>query len=202
MKVKPDAILFDMDGVLVDSLDSWWFALNSALKAFNHKEISKKEFIEKLWGHDLNDNLRHLKLDHKVGTFCNNIYRQNVAKVRIYPDTKRTLKKLKNYRKGIITNTPKDCTYQILKQFDIEKYFESVVTSDEVGIGKPHPEIVIKACHRLNVDPRTVVLVGDTLNDVKAGKAVGCTVVGINIPADITIQKLSQLTDIVLLYRS
>ena len=38
MKIKPKAILFDMDGVLIDSIDSWWNALNQALKTFNIKQ--------------------------------------------------------------------------------------------------------------------------------------------------------------------
>ena len=47
MMLKPEAILFDMDGVLVDSLDSWWHALNESFKRYNQKEITRDEFIKK-----------------------------------------------------------------------------------------------------------------------------------------------------------
>ncbi len=195
MKIKPAAILFDMDGVLVDSLDSWVLALNAALKAFGHKELTRNEFIEKYWGHDLYDNLKKMNLNEEVGTFCTSAYGKHLGAIKIYPDTISTLEKLKGYKTGIITNTPKQCTHQILKNFDIEKYFDIVMTSDQVLRGKPYPDLVFKACSVLNVKPKDVVLIGDTDSDVKAGKSAGCTVVGINIKADYTIKRLSELTN-------
>jgi HAD superfamily hydrolase (TIGR01509 family) len=197
MKLKPDAILFDMDGVLVDSLDSWWFSLNAALEAFNHKQITRGEFIEKYWGHDLYDNLDRMGLHHEVGTFCNNVYGEHLGAIKLYNDTKNVLQKLNYYKKGVITNTPKDCAYQILKKFDIDKFFNIVITSDEVPKAKPYPDIVLKACNVLGVKPEKVVLVGDTDSDIKAGNASGCTVIGINIEADYTINRLAEITDII-----
>ncbi|KYK28167.1 hypothetical protein AYK20_07555 [Thermoplasmatales archaeon SG8-52-1] len=197
MKLKPSAILFDMDGVLVDSLDSWWYSLNEALKEYNHKEISRDEFIKKYWGHDLKYNLEEMGLDVKILKFCNTSYKNHVDGVKIYPDTKSVLDKLQYYKKGIITNTPRDCTEQILKNFNIGKYFEVIVTADEVSKGKPSPEIVIKACNYFKVRPENVILVGDTNSDIRAGRAAGCTIIGINIKADYTIKKLSELTAIV-----
>ena len=175
MKIKPSAILFDMDGVLIDSLDSWWNALNQALKAFNHKEIRKNEFINKYWGHDLRDNLKKMRLDPNIGNFCNTIYSENLDTIKIYNDTKTTLQKLNKYIKAIITNTPKDCTKQILKKFNIETFFSLIITSDEVQKAKPDPEIIYKACESLHVSPENVLLIGDTKSDIQAGKASGCS---------------------------
>lgn len=197
MKLKPDAILFDMDGVLVDSLDSWWASLNISLQTFNHKQITRKEFIEKYWGHDLYDNLNKMGLNQEVGNFCNNVYSEHLGAIKIYPDTKNVLQKLNTYKKGVITNTPKDCAHQILKKFDIDKFFDVIITSDEVAKAKPYPDIVLKACNVLGVKPEKVVLVGDTASDVKAGSASGGIVIGINIKADYTIKRLSQLTDLI-----
>jgi len=197
MKLKPSAILFDMDGVLVDSLDSWWISFNEALRKYDHKEISREEFIEKYWGHDLQYNLEEMGLDLKILKFCNTSYKNHVDGVKIYPDTKFVLDKLKNYKKGIITNTPKDCTIQILRNFDIGKYFDITVTADEVSKGKPSPESVLKACKFFNVKPENVILIGDTDSDIEAGRAAGCTIIGINIKADYTINKLSEITSIV-----
>jgi len=201
MKLKPDAILFDMDGVLVDSLDSWWSSLNASLQKFNHKKITREEFIEKYWGHDLYDNLDKMGLHREVGTFCNTVYSEHLGAIKLYTDTKNVLQKLNYYKKGVITNTPKDCACQILKRFDIDKFFDIVVTSDEVAKAKPYPDIVLKACKFLGVTPERVVLVGDTDSDVKAGGASGCKVIGINIKADYTINKLSQLTNLIKLNR-
>jgi HAD superfamily hydrolase (TIGR01509 family) len=197
MKLQPSAILFDMDGVLVDSLDSWWKALNSALKKFKHQELTRDEFIETYWGHDLKANLKRLRLNPQVAPFCNITYGDHLDYIKIFPDTKPTLKQLASYKKAVITNTPTDCAEQILKKFDIAQYFEAIVTSDDVQKAKPDPEIVFTACKRLGVTPKTALLIGDTESDVKAGRAAGCTVVGLNVTADIMIQKLSELTDLI-----
>jgi phosphoglycolate phosphatase len=196
MKLTPRAILFDMDGVLVDSLDSWWKALNSALQRFKHQEITRDEFMKTYWGHDLKANLKRLQLNPEVAQFCNITYSNHIDYIKIYPDTKSTLRRLASYKKAIITNTPTDCAQQILRKFEIEQYFEKIITSDDVLKAKPDPEIVFKACERLNVDPKKVILVGDTESDVKAGRAAGCTVIGLNVTADITIQRLSDLADL------
>ena len=198
MKLKPSAILFDMDGVLVESLDSWWLSLNDALKAFNHKEITKDEFIKKYWGHDLKYNLEKMGIDYEILKFCNTSYRNHTDSVNTYKDTKKTLKNLKDYKKGIITNTPKDCAKQVLIRNNLEKYFDVIVTGDDVSIGKPNPEIVFKACKLLNVKPKEVILVGDTESDLLAGRAAGCIVVGKNIKADYTIKNLYDLTKLIL----
>lgn len=196
MRLSPDAILFDMDGVLVDSLDSWWKALNSALQRFKHQEITREEFQRTYWGHDLKANLTRLQLNPEVASFCNITYGNHLDSIHIYPDTTSTLQKLSSYTKAIITNTPTDCARQILKKFSIGQYFQEIVTSDDVKKAKPDPEIVFTACERLGVDAKTVILVGDTESDVKAGQAAGCTVIGLNILADITIQRLSDLPDL------
>jgi HAD superfamily hydrolase (TIGR01509 family) len=193
MKLAPSAILFDMDGVLVDSLDSWWKALNSALQRFKHQEITREEFMKTYWGHDLKANLQRLHLNPEVAQFCNITYGNHIDYIKIYPDTRSTLQRLSSYKKAVITNTPTDCAKQILQKFHIEQYFQELVTSDDVKKAKPDPEIVFTACERLGIDPTTAVLVGDTESDVNAGRAAGCRVVGLRITADITIQRLSDL---------
>jgi HAD superfamily hydrolase (TIGR01509 family) len=193
MLLAPSAILFDMDGVLVDSLDAWWKALNNALQIFKHQRITRDEFIHTYWGHDLKANLRRLHLNPEVAQFCNITYGDHLEHVSIYPETRATLMSLGSYRKAVITNTPTDCALQILQKFDIEQYFDVVVTSDDVTKSKPDPEIVFKACELLGVDVKKVLLIGDTTSDVKAAQAAGCMMVGLRIPADITIQSLSEL---------
>ena len=197
-RLQPDAILFDMDGVLIDSLDSWWFALNDALEAFHHKVVTREEFIERYWGHDLRDNLERFGLNPEVISFCNNIYGNHVDAVQIFDETRSTLKKLQRYKKAIITNTPRTCTKQILEKFVLESYFQVVATSDDVSRGKPDPAIVYHACNQLHISPKNAVLVGDTESDVQAGKVAGCYVVGIKIKADYTVNKLSDVLQLFL----
>lgn len=195
-KLKPAAILFDMDGVLIDSLDSWWKSLNATLKNYKNKKISKEEFIEKFWGHELSENLRKLGLDEKIGSFCNNIYYNYIDELKIFPGVKETLKKLNKYPKAIITNTPKDCAIQILKKYEIDKHFKIIITSDQIENAKPAPDIIFEACKRLGVKAEDVVLIGDTKSDIKAGRAAGCKVIGINVKGDYNINKISKISNL------
>ena len=82
MKFRPAAILFDMDGVLIDSLGSWLKALNHALRHYNKKEISLEEFVEKYWGHDLFHNLKKMGIPLEVGLFCNQVYRNHLNGIK------------------------------------------------------------------------------------------------------------------------
>jgi HAD superfamily hydrolase (TIGR01549 family) len=193
MKLKPKAILFDLDGVLVDSFDAWLAALNDALKLYKHKELTKEEFIDRYWGHDLFDNIEKMNLTYEVGKACNNFYKNHIEKIKIFPNAEEILLKLNNYKKGVITNTPKDSAVKVLKQFKIYKYFELVLTSDDVKLSKPNPEIVIKSCKLLNLKPSEVILIGDTKSDVEAGRAAGCKVIGIDVEADYKIKNISEI---------
>jgi phosphoglycolate phosphatase len=157
--------------------------------------MTRQEFIDKYWGHDLYDNLARMNLPTEVGFFCNRVYGEHLDGIKIYPQTKNILLELKDYKKSVITNTPSDCAIKILEQFGIDHFFNFVLTSDDVKMGKPDPAIVLLSCKKLGVDPLDVVLVGDTASDVRAGRSVGCTVIGINVEADITINDISQLTD-------
>jgi HAD superfamily hydrolase (TIGR01549 family) len=192
-KLKPDAILFDMDGVLVDSLDSWWAALDDAMRFFKQDGLSREEFVEKYWGQDLYYTLEKLGFDPGIVNRCNLSYENHIDKVKIHQGVKETLERLDGIKKGIVTNTPRNRAFQIVRMLGIEQFFDTIVTSDDVSRGKPSPEIVFKACKNLGVEPEKTILVGDTRSDVDAGHDAGCRVFGIDIVADYTIKDILDL---------
>ena len=194
--MKAKAILFDLDGVLIDSLDAWWNALNDALKKFDLEEISKEEFVSKYWGYDLYTNLKKANLPLEIGITCSRLYKNHINKIKLHPKALDILEKTENLKRGLVTNTPKDCTKEVLKKFGLERYFDVVVTGDDVSRGKPDPEIIFKACNHLEVDPKETIMVGDTDSDVKAAKLAGCSVIGIGTEGDITLKDLSELLKI------
>lgn len=194
--MKPKAILFDLDGVLIDSLDAWWHALNDALRHFNMKEMTKEEFVSKYWGYDLYTNIKRANLPFEIGISCSRFYLRHLDKVKLHPSAPKILNGFKKIKKGLVTNTPRDCTEEVLRRFDLSGYFDVIITGDDVSKGKPDPEIIFKACNHLNVNPREVVLVGDTESDVKAGRMAGCYVIGVNVNGDMTIKDISELLNI------
>lgn len=193
----PSALLFDMDGVLVDSFDSWLKSLNQALKHEPQKPISKETFADEYWGYTLQENLERLGISKENAQFCTSFYDQYTDEIILFSGAKETLEQLQRYPKAIITNTPKTCTQKILEKFNIQHHFSVRITSDQIEKGKPEPDMIFKACHKLHVKPDSVVLIGDTQNDIKAGHAAGCKTIGIKTEADYTIDSIKELLDII-----
>jgi len=193
----PEALLFDMDGVLVDSTESWRGALNGALREYGQPELTRDVFLRDYWGADLFEILEDLGLDLGIGRFCNCIYPNYIEDVKLFPEVDNTLKELAGYSKAVVTNTTFVCTDKILEKHNIKKYFDHIVTSDQVSRGKPHPDMIFLACERLDLDAKDVIMIGDTINDVKAGKEAGCKVVGIGIEADFDLKGIAQLPQLI-----
>ena len=192
------AILFDMNGVLTDSFNPWWAAFNETLERFGKKKISKREYREKYWGPDEKSILEKFGLGDDALDYLKSRYLSHIKEVRIFPETKKILKSLnKKFKLALVSNTTSELVHKTLEYFDLKKYFDVIVTVDDVKKGKPGPEMIIKACESLDVDRRDVIIVGDTMNDVLAGKSAGCVVVGLNTESDFKIKRLSDLTKFV-----
>jgi HAD superfamily hydrolase (TIGR01509 family) len=188
------AVLFDLDGVLINSFNSWYLAFNETLEKFGRWKISKEEFEEKCWGPDLRHNMGKFGLSEDAIKYCQARHIDRIKEIKIFPEVKEVLELLRRRIKlGLVTNTPANDVHETLEYFGLKKYFDVVVTGDDVKKGKPNPEIVVKACNKLGLNPSDVVLVGDTKSDIVAGKLAGCTTIGLRIKGDFEIEKLSEL---------
>ena len=176
-----EAILFDLDGVLINSFESWYHAFNGMLKAYGKKEMGRAEFSEKCWGPDLEHNLLDLNLGEEAGKYCINEQLKLIELIELFPGAKAVLNRVREEYKlkvGLVTNTPKDNVRGIFKHFQLSNLFDVVVTGDDVRNGKPDAEMVMTACEKLTLKPEHVLLVGDTEVDFQAAKSAGCAVVG------------------------
>lgn len=201
-KTELKAILFDLDGVLIDSFERQYVVFNDLRKKFGLKKINKGEFRKKIWGNSLEANaknyfngkdLKELHLDY------DNLVKKHTYKSKLLHRAKEVLKTIKdkNIKIGLATNTTKQRTTNDLRSHKIKDYFDAIVTADDVEKPKPYPDSIIKLCQKLNVMPDETIFVGDTPNDYKAGKAAGCFVVGLNTHGDLIISKLSDLLELV-----
>jgi HAD superfamily hydrolase (TIGR01509 family) len=197
MPLEPRGLLFDMDGVLVDSQESWYQLLACLVRERFSRNLSREEFMSRYWAHDLRDIFADLGLVIELDTFCREIYSRYLDDVLLAAGVRETLERLSHIPKAIITNTPAVCAWQILRKFGLQNYFTAVLTGGEVVNGKPDPEIVFKGCQALSIRPREAVLIGDSARDVLAGRAAGCTVIGIGIEGDYTIRRLPELLDLI-----
>ncbi len=177
---KIEASLFDLDGVLINSFESWYHAFNTMLRAYRKQEMSRAEFTERCWGPDLKHNLDALNLDEEAGKYCINEQLKSIGFIELFPGVKEVLSRVREQYKlkvGLVTNTPRKNVYKILEHFQLFDYFDVIVTWDDVKNGKPDAEMVIEACEKLKTNPENVILVGDTESDFMAGKSAGCAVI-------------------------
>jgi HAD superfamily hydrolase (TIGR01549 family) len=195
---KIEAILFDLDGVLIDSFESWYQAFANMLKAYGKPEMSRETFRAKCWGPDLRHNLAALQLNEDAAWYCINEQQKLIGLIELLPDAEAVLRRTREDYKlkvGLVTNTPRANVDTIFEHFKLSNHFDAILTGDDVKRGKPDAEIVITACERLNVQPEHAVLVGDTKTDYQAGKAAGCFVVGVGAisAGDVHIEQLDEL---------
>ncbi len=177
MKKELKAILFDKDGVLIDSFESCFTSFNETLTHYSRKIIPRENYLENYWGNKAENNLQKLfeeEKQEKMKRILDHYASRREANIHlteIYRNTVPVLKKLESgYKLGIVTNTSKDLTMAILKKLNLLDYFDMVVTGD-MGTPKPAPDLILKACKGLNVKVEQAVFIGDTEADVKAGKA-------------------------------
>jgi pyrophosphatase PpaX len=191
------AILFDMDGVVVDSLDAWCHTFNDTLRHFGLKTIPRKEFV-KDFGAPIEYDVKKY-FEGKTIKEVEKVYNSNFKKRKKYVELNKqsveTLQKLKRLKIkiGLITNSTRFITSTLLKHFKIKKYFDVIVTLDDVKRRKPAPDMILKACKMLKIKPKNTILVGDTINDMIAGRKAGCVTVGYKVNGDYKINMLHEI---------
>lgn len=193
------AVLFDLDGVLVDSFEAWLYVFNDTRKDFGLKTVPKKEFAKDFGAPIERDVRKYFK--GKTIKEVEKAYNLNFRNRRKYVKlASQSVTALENLRKskikiGLITNSTYFITYSILGNFRLKKYFDAVVTMDDIKRRKPAPDMILKACKILKVKPKNTILVGDTKNDMIAGKRAGCITVGYRTKGNYEIKELNSISN-------
>ncbi|MEK6984532.1 MAG: HAD family hydrolase [Nanoarchaeota archaeon] len=200
-KKEIDAVLFDLDGVLVDSIDAWFYVINDTINQFGLKTVTKSQFKKEFGAPIERDVTRFYigKTEKEVEKAYNANFNKRKKYVKLFPQSVEVLRKLKKQKikTGLISNSTKIIVTTILNSFKLNEYFDVVVTMDDVKRRKPAPDMVLKACRELNARPKNTILVGDTKNDMIAGKRAGCVTVGYKINGDYKIKNLKEILNIV-----
>lgn len=178
------AVLFDLDGTLLDTADDLGNALNYVLKlkglptctsevyrcAASHgsKGLLELGFGDQMSNHDFEE-LKAIFLDHYESNIC--------EATSLFPETEELLQKLneQNIPWGVVTNKPGFLTDQLLPSFDIFKHSKINVSGDTLEKRKPHPEPLLHAANVISVEPRNVLYVGDAERDISAANAANMT---------------------------
>jgi HAD superfamily hydrolase (TIGR01509 family) len=182
----PAAVLWDMDGTLVDS-EHYWMKSERALAAEHSTEWTQQDGFD-LIGMSLFDSSKIIK--QKLGSdlepeeiihrLTNGVREQLANEIPWRPGAKQLLRELK--RKGIktalVTMSLRHMAQEVVDQIPF-KAFDVVVGGDDVRFGKPYPEPYLKAAELLGVNPSDCVAFEDSLTGLKSAEAAGTKAVGI-----------------------
>lgn len=176
------AVLFDFDGVIIDSEPLMRFAFAESFKI--HYGEGAKCPIEEYLSHS-GDSFSRIM--HKLGLSADlfgdfkRISVDNVHMVKLFPGIKEILMycKDKNQKIALVTGKDTSRTIQILKMFNIYQYFDLLVCSDMVKHPKPNPESIDKALDTFNVSPNDTLMIGDSLYDIISAKRASVKAVGV-----------------------
>jgi len=174
------AVLFDLDGTLVDSSEAIIKAVEKVLESkgltCNRAKVARMIGLplENIFS-VLAPNFSEQEIWQLVHEYRKYYMAHHLENTTIHPSAQMVLRKLKakGFKLGIITTKYREPVMDVLSHFGISELFDVVVTGYEVIKHKPAPDIVLEAAKRLRVDPKQCVVVGDSPLDVQAGKQAG-----------------------------
>ncbi|NPV49887.1 MAG: HAD family hydrolase [Candidatus Methanofastidiosum sp.] len=179
--MEVEAIIFDVDGVLLDSFESWFTSFNQTLVEFGKEQVDRETYRKIFWGPSVEEDLRRYNLGADAVEAALRNQRNNVHLMKLHEKVHETLESLKGFRLGVATNTPRINLDKTFNYFDLYKYFEVVMCFDDVQRPKPYPDMILKASEILNMPVTKMLFVGDTESDMAAAKGAGCNFIGIKI---------------------
>ena len=181
------AVIFDMDGLLVDSEPVWFEARRELLARFGKGWTAADQerlmgVRTSVWVEYLTDKLEGAMrpeevLDTTVTIMAAAYERGDVP---ILPGAPQALEHCSGrYRVGLASGSPRLLIDAALAGADWRQYFEEVISSDVCAHGKPEPDVYLEIMHRMSLQPETTAVVEDSSAGILAGKAAGARVVAI-----------------------
>lgn len=168
--MKNKLIIFDLDGVLINSINNMKFALLSTEKKMNTK-LNFNQY-KKYLGLPFDDIMKKMKIKTDVDQIKKNyeyFSKKKISKISIDKNILIGLKMLKKKNNlAVFTSKSRSRTLKILKKYN---FFKCIVTSDDIKKGKPNPEGLIKIMSKLKIKRKNSIFVGDSLFDYQASKS-------------------------------
>jgi HAD superfamily hydrolase (TIGR01662 family) len=192
-KLKVAAVIFDLDGTLIDSIDIYFSIVEEALERLNLPAVSRSRILEAAESEDFKWELvlpqdvlnRKEKIIDEAWAVINEIapqmFADNLDLIQGAGDIVEDLSS-NGLKIGLVTSTQRqylETKMQPLKNVGVDTLFEVIITSDDVEKRKPAADPLIACAQQLDIKPGNCVYVGDTATDIKAGKAAGMQTVGV-----------------------
>tara|TARA_B100001123_G_scaffold151739_1_gene175466 strand:- start:95 stop:757 length:663 start_codon:yes stop_codon:yes gene_type:complete len=210
----PNALVFDLDGTLVDTAPDLAGALNAVLAAAERKtlEISDVRPLMtqgavaliregfKITGAPLDET----KLELARSMFLDHYGTNIAANSKPFPGVPETLETLATVNTlGVCTNKPEKLSIELLNALNLSKFFSAIVGGDSLSVRKPDPHHLWATIEAINATPAETVMIGDSTNDVETARDAGVPIVAVSygyrdrpaemLDADIVIDSFSEL---------
>lgn len=194
------AVIFDMDGVLIDAKEWHYEALNRALALFGYT-ISRYDHVVTFDGLPTRQKLEMLTreqgLPAGLHSLINDLKQQYTleivhAKCRPYFQHEYALAHLKaaGYRLAVASNAVRSSVELMIGKARLARYFDALVSNQDVTRAKPDPEIYQHAAARLGLTPADCLVVEDNHHGIAAARAAGAHVMVVGGIADVTWDNL------------
>lgn len=169
------AVIFDLDGVIIDSLEVQRLAFETVYRRFRkHDEPPFTEFM-KHSGDSLHNIFSRMNLPLEMIETYRAISSENIYRIKLHNGIKELLPGLKNTNNycGLCTGKERKRTIDIMRKFDLLGFFDIIVCSDDIRFPKPDPESIYVISGHLNVELENMIIVGDAVNDILCARNAG-----------------------------
>lgn len=182
------AVIFDMDGVLIDSEPAY---LEMNFKLFNELGIEMpeeeyKDFVGmdslKMWTkiknkYGLSESAEELRLTEK--NLMKNLLEAGADSMTVkgVPELIREFRK-KNYALSLASSSSRENIETVISKINLRDHFDFVISGDEVGSGKPEPDIFLRVSSEFNLPPEKCFVIEDSFNGIAAAKKAGMHCIG------------------------
>jgi 2-phosphoglycolate phosphatase len=192
-KLNVEAVLFDLDGTLLDSIGIYYDIVDIVFDRLQLPSVPREQFVEAAkdgefdWDCVLPDDIldRKEEIVKEATEIILELYPEMFARdLKIIPGADKILKDITadGMKIGIVTSTPEvtmSIKRQMLRKTGMDKLIEVIITADDVQNKKPAGEPLIEGSKRIGIIPEKCVYVGDSRIDIKAGKAAGMRTIGV-----------------------
>jgi HAD superfamily hydrolase (TIGR01509 family) len=176
-----EVVAFDCDGVLFDTAQANRIYYSQLLQHFGRPALTEEQF-RFVHMHTVHESMAYLFPDEKILKAAH-VYRQTMdyqqylSYLRVEPQLVSVLEKLRPLLKTAIATNRTDTIEQLLAKFDLDGYFDLVVTASDVKRPKPHPEALLKISGHFRLEPHQVLYIGDSAVDEQAARSAGMPLV-------------------------
>ncbi len=210
MEYAARLLVFDLDGTLVDSKEDLSNAVNVALESFDLPPLPKPVIYSYVGDGASALILRALPkekaalLPEVLDRFLAYYRRHLLDSTRAYPGVAEALRKWAGiYRMAVLTNKGVEMSREILSGLSLDGYFFEVRGGDSFDTKKPDPEGLLHLLREAGAEAREAIMVGDSRNDVLAGRGAGAVTCGVTYglgasgfaesPPDFTVDRFPDL---------